>query len=109
MTLFELLTGVCLGVVAGVALAALGRWRSIGFSDVVSLGALGGAVGALIGTASSASGPVWGAMDYHPMAALFAFFGGGSAVALVRLLIGRSSRGRQRAPAIHRGWRLRRR
>jgi uncharacterized membrane protein YeaQ/YmgE (transglycosylase-associated protein family) len=105
MSLFEMLSAVIVGIVAGVALAALGRWRRIGFLRIISLGALGGAVGGLIGNAASVSGPVWGEMGYHPMVALFACFGGASAVAAVRLLLGggpgerRASTVRQERPS----------
>ena len=88
MTLFEMLTAVCIGLVSGVILAALGRWKALGFARILILGALGGAIGGLIGLASSASGPVWGEMQFHPIVALFAVFGGASAVAMVRLLKG---------------------
>jgi hypothetical protein len=91
MTLFEMLTAVCVGVVSGVILAALGRWRTLGFARILTLGAVGGAIGGLIGMASTASGPVWGEMQFHPIVALFAFFGGASAVAMLRLLMGQTS------------------
>jgi len=101
MTLFEMLSAVLIGIVAGIVLAALGRWRWIGFLRIVSLGGLGGAIGGLIGNAASVSGPVWGEMGYHPMVALFACFGGASAVAAVRLLLG-GGPGERREAAIRR-------
>ena len=101
MTLFEMLSAVLIGIVAGIVLAALGRWRWIGVLRIVSLGGLGGAIGGLIGNAASVSGPVWGEMGYHPMVALFACFGGASAVAAVRLLLG-GGPGERREAAIRR-------
>jgi len=101
MTLFEMLSAVLIGIVAGIVLAALGRWRWIGFLRIVSLGGLGGAIGGLIGNAASVSGPVWGEMGYHPMVARFACFGGASAVAAVRLLLG-GGPGERREAAIRR-------
>lgn len=88
MTPFELLSCLFLGVAAGFTLAGLARWRSVGFVRALTLGALGGLVGGLIGTGTFPEGPVWGALGYHPVAAAFAVAGGCSAVALVRLLIG---------------------
>jgi len=99
MSTFEMLSALFIGIAAGVVLAALGRWRWIGFLRIVSLGGLGGAIGGLIGNAASVAGPAWGEMGYHPVVALFACFGGASAVAAVRLLLG-GGPGERRASAV---------
>jgi len=99
MSVFEMVTAAFFGIVSGVVVAALGGWKWIGFLRIFFLGALGGAIGALIGTAYSAW-PAWGDLGYHPMVALFACVGGASAVTALRLLQGGPG-GAWRAPAVH--------
>jgi hypothetical protein len=100
VSVFEIVTAVFFGILSGAAMASIGGWKWIGLVRLFCLGALGGAIGALIGAAYSA-GPAWGDMSYHPMAALFACLGGASAIAALRLLQGDGSAGR-RVPAVHR-------
>ena len=99
VSVFEIVTAVFFGIVSGAVAASIGGWKWIGFLRMFCLGALGGAIGASIGSAYS-GGPTWGDLSYHPMAAVFACLGGAAAVAALRLLQGGGVE--PPVPAVHR-------
>lgn len=87
MSAFELLTAAIFGLGAGVAVAAVWRWRSLGGVRVFVGGALGGLIGGLIGYAACAvDGPTWGELEFHPALIAWSLVAGGGVVALLHLL-----------------------
>ena len=100
MSAFELLTAMSMGMVGGVAVAVVRRWRGMGGVQLFVGGALGGIVGGLIGFAASAvEGPAWGELAFHPVVLVASLAAGAGVVALLHA-VGDANR-RQTARARH--------
>ena len=102
MSAFELLTAMSMGMVGGVAVAVVRRWRGMGGVQLFVGGALGGIVGGLIGFATSAvEGPAWGELAFHPVVLVASLVAGAGVVALLHAVgdaTGRRQTARARRP-----------